>query len=215
MKTWFRLIGVLAALSFLSVGYATAGGWEEKYRADLSWLGADINSVIRAWGPPTSVYTAPNGERTFSWIEVNGTTVTGKVTRDLFGPSVNVESQSHENSCQKLMVVGSMRGNGLWLDPTKEKDIVVVAANNGTPAGNAGVEVGDIVLAINGQSTKGMKLDAARKFLYALEAAQAQISLTLKRKNSKEPVTATFHNEVMHGRVCSLNFKPALSACYP
>lgn len=31
------------------------------------WKDKDINDVISAWGPPSSVYTMPNGNRMYSW----------------------------------------------------------------------------------------------------------------------------------------------------
>lgn len=41
-----------------------------------SWKGQDVNYLISIWGPPSDVYTMPNGNKMYSWLKVNGTIIT-------------------------------------------------------------------------------------------------------------------------------------------
>lgn len=41
-----------------------------------SWTGSDINRLISSWGPPSDVYTMPNGNKMYTWLYVSNSLVT-------------------------------------------------------------------------------------------------------------------------------------------
>jgi C-terminal processing protease CtpA/Prc len=201
MRTCLRLLAlftVIASLS-LNVGPAAAG---KKYDEILSsWRGADISRVIRSWGPPSSVYTSPNGEQTYTWVKVNGRTMTGEATRELFG-STSVTAQYREDSCRTSLVVGTLTGVGLGIE--KKKDgILVREASVDMPAGQAGIWAEDVILAIDGASTKDMSL---QEFAGRVKAA-AGVSLTVKRKKEKAPLEFRVTAESRKDRVLTYSWE--------
>jgi hypothetical protein len=49
----------------------------ELYRNGMnSWKGQDVNYLISIWGPPSDVYTMPNGNKMYSWLKISGTVIT-------------------------------------------------------------------------------------------------------------------------------------------
>jgi S1-C subfamily serine protease len=215
MQKWF--VGLLGALLVCMFATQVSAGWREEPRwSDEGLVGINVNALIRVMGPPTNTYTAPNGEQTFSWDSSGGTTTTGRVKRE-WGGSVSVQSQSQESFCRKSFVVGTLQGVGIRINPLEKRDLVVFFNPQGdTPAGLAGVQADDIILAIDGENMKGVgPYDAPRqligKLLFCPEGSQ--ISLTLKRKKAKEPITVTLTGVSLKDRV--LSFSPQGSACYP
>ncbi len=72
MKTVFKvaIIGII----FLSLNSCATS---KKYAAKLdTWLGSDVNNLITSWGPPSDVYTMPNGNKMYTWLWVGSTLVT-------------------------------------------------------------------------------------------------------------------------------------------
>jgi len=66
MKKWICFLATL-----LLAGCATTGNYE---RILQSWMGNDVNGLIEAWGPPSSTFDMPNGNKTYTWLNVNGST---------------------------------------------------------------------------------------------------------------------------------------------
>lgn len=70
----FARLTALASLAFI---FSTACATNAKYeRALQSWMGADVNRLIEAWGPPSNEYKMPNGDVMYTWLRVGGTVVT-------------------------------------------------------------------------------------------------------------------------------------------
>ncbi len=80
-------------------------------------------------------------------------------------------------------VKGSFGGVGLVLG-MRDKQIVVIAPIEGTPADQAGIASGDRILAIDGQSTKEMALDEAVAMIRGPEGTD--VTLTVGR-GTREP----------------------------
>jgi hypothetical protein len=59
--------------AFFVLSCATSANYEAKLK---TWLGSDINNLIASWGPPSNVYTMPNGNKIYTWLWVGGTIVT-------------------------------------------------------------------------------------------------------------------------------------------
>ena len=48
---------------------ATTAKYESKLQ---TWVGADTNRLITAWGQPTSEYTLPNGNKQYTFVKSGG-----------------------------------------------------------------------------------------------------------------------------------------------
>lgn len=76
---------------------------------------------------------------------------------------------------------GELSGVGIQLSLDKEtKNLVVVSPIEGSPASRAGVQPKDVIVAIDGKSTKGMSTEDAVKLIRG--QAGTKVTLTLKRK---------------------------------
>ena len=58
---------------FILTSCATTAKYTEKVK---SWENHDINDLITSWGPPSNVYTMPNGNRMYTWLFVSNSLVT-------------------------------------------------------------------------------------------------------------------------------------------
>ena len=86
---------------------------------------------------------------------------------------------------------GELRGVGIQLSLDKEtKELIVVAPIEGTPASRAGVQPKDVIVSIDGESTRGMSTEDAVKLIRGPEGTKvvlglrrqgAVISVSLKR----------------------------------
>ncbi|MDI3280664.1 MAG: PDZ domain-containing protein, partial [Bacillota bacterium] len=56
----------------------------------------------------------------------------------------------------KIDTTGEFGGIGIYVGANKERQIIVVAPIEGTPASRAGIKAGDIIVAIDGRSTEEM-----------------------------------------------------------
>jgi carboxyl-terminal processing protease len=78
---------------------------------------------------------------------------------------------------------GELSGVGIQLSLDKQtKELVVVAPIDGSPASRAGVQPKDIIVSIDGKTTKGMSTEEAVKLIRG--KAGTTVRLTLRRKGS-------------------------------
>ena len=76
---------------------------------------------------------------------------------------------------------GELMGVGIQISLDKQsKEIVVVSPIEGTPASKAGVQPKDVIVSIDGKSTKGMTTEDAVKLIRGKEGTQ--VTLGLRRK---------------------------------
>ena len=76
---------------------------------------------------------------------------------------------------------GELTGVGIQITLDKDtKDIVVVSPIEGTPASKAGVQPKDVIVSIDGESTKGMTTEDAVKLIRGQEGSE--VTLGLRRK---------------------------------
>jgi len=72
MKTFFKITFlVIIALTIFSC--ATTAKYEQRIK---TWMGHDVNELITSWGPPSNVYTMPNGNKMYTWLRISETLVT-------------------------------------------------------------------------------------------------------------------------------------------
>lgn len=89
---------------------------------------------------------------------------------------------------------GSFSGIGIEIT-LKDNLLIVVSPIEGTPAYRAGLQAGDRIIKIDGQSTKNMSLlDAVRKIRGAKGSA---VTLTIMRENVDKPKTFTLVREII------------------
>ncbi|MGE5392569.1 MAG: S41 family peptidase [Candidatus Saccharibacteria bacterium] len=69
---------------------------------------------------------------------------------------------------------------------SKDGQIVVIAPLEDTPASRAGIQAGDAILAINGESTNGLSVDQAVTKIRG--KAGTDVTLQILHKNQKEPL---------------------------
>jgi hypothetical protein len=73
MKNIYK-IGILVTIAF-GINFCASVDTRKAFDA---WIGKDINSLISwpSWGPPSDVYTMPNGNKMYSWLRIGGTVMT-------------------------------------------------------------------------------------------------------------------------------------------
>ena len=92
---------------------------------------------------------------------------------------------------------GELSGVGIQLSLDKEtKNLVVVSPIEGSPASRAGVQPKDVIVAIDGKSTKGMSTEDAVKLIRG--QAGTSVTLTLKRKAQALEVPLTRERIELH-----------------
>lgn len=100
------------------------------------------------------------------------------------------------NSLNEAISLRTIARLGLWI-AIKENYPVVTDLMEG-PAKKAGVEVGDKIIKINSQSTKGWDLNKVTQTLRRAEGTQ--VVLTIERKNLDNPIEKTVTREIIIDR---------------
>jgi len=90
---------------------------------------------------------------------------------------------------------GSFEGIGAEVT-VRDGEITIVAPIPDTPADRAGVRPGDVILQINGQSTKGISLMEAVNKIRG--ARGEEVGLLIRRKTSGEPIHLTIVRDVIN-----------------
>ncbi len=99
------------------------------------------------------------------------------------------ESKSFEDN-----ISGNFEGVGMEL-AIKDNSIVVIAPLKGTPAYLAGVQKGDIVLAIDGKTTADMSVDEAVKLIRG--KAGTTVTIKFAREGKTQPIEIKITREVI------------------
>jgi len=98
---------------------------------------------------------------------------------------------------KELKVDTSGRFDGVGIEVTvREGALVVVAPIRGSPADKAGVEPGDRIIKINGESTEGMDLTQAVTKMRGKRGSR--IVLTMVKKSAKQPVEVTLVRQAIN-----------------
>jgi carboxyl-terminal processing protease len=85
---------------------------------------------------------------------------------------------------------GELSGVGIQLSLDKDtKELVVISPIEGSPASRAGVQPKDVIVSIDGKSTKGMSTEDAVKLIRGKSGTT--VTLTLRRKGQKLDVALT------------------------
>lgn len=79
------------------------------------------------------------------------------------------------------MLDGSFRGVGIQLDQTEKGDIQVITPIDNSPAAKAGIEAGDIIIKVNGDDIRNMKLAEVMKKVKG--PLGTPVTLTVRHEN--------------------------------
>jgi carboxyl-terminal processing protease len=93
-------------------------------------------------------------------------------------------------------IKGSFGGVGMQIDNNAQGQLVVVSALKDTPAMRAGVQSGDIILAIGTTTAQNLASDQAVKIIRGLVGTQ--VSITVQRKDQPKPLTITMTRETIN-----------------
>jgi carboxyl-terminal processing protease len=85
---------------------------------------------------------------------------------------------------------GSFSGIGAELGQDADKNLVVVAPIDGTPAAKAGIKPQDIIAEIDGKSTTGMSVDDAVSKIRGTKGTQVKLTI-IRDKSQTIPLTIT------------------------
>jgi carboxyl-terminal processing protease len=83
---------------------------------------------------------------------------------------------------------GSFEGIGAYFD-VRDEEIVIIAPLDGSPAQRAGIRPGDIILAINGESTEGMAVEEVGSRIRG--PGGTSVTLLIQHAGEAEPVEIT------------------------
>lgn len=110
-----------------------------------------------------------------------------------------------ENQSSKDDLGGLYEGIGAQLG-MKEGIIIVVAPLKNSPAERAGIKAGDIILAINGESTKGMSLTTAVSKIRGQKNTDAKLKIF---RDQKEEIELAIKREAIKVDSVELSYKKA------
>ena len=104
---------------------------------------------------------------------------------------------------------GSFEGVGMELGFNKDKRLVVISPLDGTPAKNAGIKPGDLILKINDKDTFNISLPDAVKLIRGDKGTR--VDLTIFRDGDKDPKVFTLTRDTIIVKSVQLDFKNTTS----
>jgi carboxyl-terminal processing protease len=111
-----------------------------------------------------------------------------------------------QNSDFKQGLAGQFSGIGAELG-TKDKNIIVIAPLDGSPADKDGIKAGDIILKVDGQSTAGWDLSKAVSTIRG--AKGTTVTLTIAHQNSSKQIDITIIRDVITVKSVAMNIQTA------
>jgi carboxyl-terminal processing protease len=150
--------------------------------------GVDLTQLWLAWElldsrfVPTTASSTMAEDQAKIWGAIEG------LTRS-YGDPYTVFLPPEENKAFTESVQGSFSGVGMEIG-MRDRVITVVAPLPNSPAMRAGIRTGDRVIAIDGETTEGMSVDAAVKRIRGEAGTQVKLLLAREGEDSRE-VTIT------------------------
>ena len=146
-------------------------------------VGVDFSPFWKAWTMLDQNYvnatTTATSTQNRVWGAISGLTAS-------FGDPYTVFFPPEQNQDFNDEINGSFDGVGLELG-IQNDEIVVIAPLKGTPAGNAGIETGDILTKVNGTDISTITLDQVVGMIRG--KAGTSVSVTIVRKGVSAPIT--------------------------
>ncbi|MCE7869977.1 S41 family peptidase [bacterium CPR1] len=128
------------------------------------------------------------------WLTYTATVSMLKVLDD---PYTVFLSPSEYQKLKEQMSGGNFGGLGIYieLDEKNEKWLTVVEPIEDTPASRAGLKPRDVIIKIDGKSTKGFTVDQAQSHLRGKPGSE--VTLTIRRKNAGDPFDVKLKREII------------------
>lgn len=111
-----------------------------------------------------------------------------------------------QNNNFKQGLAGQFSGIGAELG-TKDKDIIIIAPLDGSPAEKTGIKAGDIILKVNGQSTAGWDLSKTVEQIRGPKGTS--VVLTVIHKDTQKQVDLTITRDVITVKSVVMNIDGA------
>ncbi len=108
-------------------------------------------------------------------------------------------------SLMEQMKGGSFGGIGIYIELDKQKNnaLTIVEAMEGTPAASAGLKSGDVIIKVDGKSTKSVTLNESQKLLRG--NVGSKVTLTIERSGVEKPFDVVILRDTI--RVKTLTYK--------
>ncbi|MGH8397826.1 MAG: S41 family peptidase, partial [Gammaproteobacteria bacterium] len=98
---------------------------------------------------------------------------------------------------QQMQIITSGQFGGLGLEVTQQDDaVVVIAPIDDTPAAQAGIKTGDVILKVNSTALDGLSLDQAVALMRG--ANGTKVTLTILRRGAAKPLEFTMTRAEVH-----------------
>lgn len=104
----------------------------------------------------------------------------------------SVYLDKNDSNSLNLSLNGAYKGLGLAITKNEENNIVVVGVFDGSPAANAGIAVGDIIIKINDKNVSDMSISDFSS--YVLENESDDFELVIRKNDNEESVKVKKNN---------------------
>jgi carboxyl-terminal processing protease len=175
-----------ALVILIALVVLTAGSFAAGYMVATAGVGrpsADMKVFWEAWNlADAEFYYAKPDEKDRVYGAIQGMLATYKDPYTLFVPPDTAAANNQ-------VMEGDTGGIGALVAVNKNGELVITEAMIGKPAALAGVQTGDVILAVDGQSVNGMTLSDAVKLIRG--PIGTQVKLTLRRDGTAGPLVVS------------------------
>ena len=183
---WLKTVGLVLVVLFVLVGGLLASDYKH------------FGNLIKVITLVRSQYLQP-----VNFTQLVDGAIKGLV--DSLDDPYSVYLEPKTYSQLKDQIKGSFGGLGILVG-IKEQKLTVVRAYQGTPAFEAGIEAGDVIIKIDDSDARGIDLETAIKLIKG--PVGSQVSLTVSRQGNPEPLQFPLVREeisvpTVEGRVLS------------
>jgi carboxyl-terminal processing protease len=187
-------LALMLALGFLGGITVGAAGGGEKVLANIPLIGDGLDATPDPSLDFTDFWKAYNVLET-RFVQTHGSTtpptaqdkinaaIAGLVSA--YGDPYTVFFPPEEAKMFQDSIAGNFSGVGMEIGLNDDDILTVIAPLKGTPADKAGIRAGDLVIAIDGESTEGISTDEAVKEIRGPKGTSVTFTI-VREKETKE-----------------------------
>jgi carboxyl-terminal processing protease len=146
-------ISLIVVTSILLLSLAFSAGCVINLGTSSPVQGLDTNLISQAWSIISSKYVEPSKADPAS---MNEGAIRG-ILQSLNDP-YSAYLSPNDYKLEQSNFQGSFEGIGAQVALNKENQVIIVAPIENSPAAKAGIKTGDVILEVDGKSTKGLSL---------------------------------------------------------